>query len=281
MLRHVRARPARAAGASRRMPSTQVRTVASGVFSSCEKPEASRPSDASRCDSASARLGGAALGDVAPHLDDVDDAPVRARGSARRAPPPTRTLPSARRALADADLPLAATARQRERRAVARRCRAPRPASRQRAAEQPPRAPCPCARRNASFAAIDRALRVEHDDPVVDAVDDGLEPLALAAHLADQAGHRVGHRVELAGQPGDRVGALGRHAPLEIARRDQARGRLEPLQPPQHDDADDERDRADEQQRGQRRVPPTIQRRSRFIAARIVADVRGRGSGCR
>ena len=35
------------------MPSTQVSTVASGVFISCEKPEASTPSDASRCDSAS------------------------------------------------------------------------------------------------------------------------------------------------------------------------------------------------------------------------------------
>ncbi len=37
---------------SLRMLSTQVSTVASGVFSSCEKPDASRPSDASRCDSA-------------------------------------------------------------------------------------------------------------------------------------------------------------------------------------------------------------------------------------
>ena len=56
----------------------------------------------------------------------------------------------------------------------------------------------------------DLPLRVEHDDAVVDAVDDGLEPLALAADLADQAGHRVGHRVELAREPGDGVGALGR-----------------------------------------------------------------------
>ena len=37
---------------SRRIPSTHVSTVASGVFSSCENPDASVPTDASRCDSA-------------------------------------------------------------------------------------------------------------------------------------------------------------------------------------------------------------------------------------
>ncbi len=88
----------------------------------------------------------------------------------------------------------------------------------------------------------DLALRVEHDDAVVDAVDDRLQPLALAAHLADQAGDRIGHRVELAGQPGDRVGALRRHAPVEVARGDQPRGRLEALQAPQHEHADHERE---------------------------------------
>ncbi len=64
-----------------------------------------------------------------------------------------------------------------------------------------------------------RPLRVEHDDAVVDAVDDGLEPLALLAHLADQAGHRVGHRVELAREPRDRVAAVRRHAAARGRRR--------------------------------------------------------------
>ena len=39
-------------GSARSIPSTHISTVASGVFNSCEKPDASVPTDARRCDSA-------------------------------------------------------------------------------------------------------------------------------------------------------------------------------------------------------------------------------------
>ena len=97
----------------------------------------------------------------------------------------------------------------------------------------------------------DLSLRVEHGDPVVDAVDDGLEALALIAYLADQAGHRVGHRVELVRQPGNRVAAARRHPPFEVAGGDEARGRLEPLKPAQHGEADDQADGGHEHERQQ------------------------------
>ena len=97
------------------------------------------------------------------------------------------------------------------------------------------------------------------------------------ADLADQAGHRVGHRVELARQPRDRCRSprparAGSRSPAG----DQARRRLEALQPAQHDEPDDERDGARRGAARGRRCPPTIQRRSRFIAARISPASRSR-----
>ena len=65
--------PSRAC-AARRIPSTQARTVASGVFSSCEKPEASMPEGGEAVGLGEPGLGRAPLRDVAPDLHDLDDA---------------------------------------------------------------------------------------------------------------------------------------------------------------------------------------------------------------
>ena len=159
-----------------------------------------------------ARLGRAPLGDVAPDLDHLQQLALRRRGSATRAPPPRpprrpacgarRCAPAARPSCRQASVGQSPTLHSARRRRRGTSSRAPRSRT----------LPVRC--RKASLAAMTLPLRVEHDDAVVDAVDDGLEPLALAAHLADQAGHRVGHGVELARQPGDGVGALGRDALL-------------------------------------------------------------------
>ena len=92
----------------------------------------------------------------------------------------------------------------------------------------------------------DLPLRVEHHDAVVDAVDHRLEAFLLRADLAHQAGHRIRHRVELARQPRNRVGALRRNAPREVPGGDQAGRGFEALQPPQHGDADHQHDRANQ-----------------------------------
>src|SRR5574340_1714081 len=90
-------------------------------------------------------------------------------------------------ALADTNLALAGR-QTRQRRAVLRGARSGRelPAeTSERLVASPAAAP-----QKPIVGGDDPPLRIEHDDPVVHAVDHGLEALALAAHLGDEAGHR-------------------------------------------------------------------------------------------
>ena len=146
-----RARSTRAWVAPRRgrMPSTHVITVPSGVFSSCEKPEASTPSEASRWDSAS-RASAARRSEMSRQTSTTCDAFPAASVWARvHLFPGDRALGAP--ALADAHLSLA---RSRGRRASgSRRRRTGRGARPQ---EQPSssRRMRPVRARNASLAAI-------------------------------------------------------------------------------------------------------------------------------
>ena len=126
----------------RRIPSTQVRTVPSGVFSSCEKPEASMPERGEAVRLGEAGLGRAPLGDVAPHLDDLDERPVRARGSGEACTSSQATDPSGSRRSQMRTCALAGPEAG-ESRAVAERAE-PTSSRRGTSSRPPRRARCPC-----------------------------------------------------------------------------------------------------------------------------------------
>ena len=181
-----RARSPRPAGRARRAGAT--------------RPAAPRPRGARRCRARPPRPGRCRR---------------TAGGSARRAPPPRRSRPPPDRRSQIRTWPLAQLqAGQGGADAGAARARGRVAAG---AAEHLLAAPARAAQEGV-VRGDHPALRVQHHDAVVDAVDDGLELLALRAHVAQQAGHRVGHRVELAAEPGDGVGAADR-APAARGRR--------------------------------------------------------------
>ena len=93
----------------------------------------------------------------------------------------------------------------------------------------------------------DLALRVQDDDAIIDAVDDGLQPFALITHLTNESGDRIGHSVELGGEPGQRVVTLRGDATLQVAGSNLPGGGFKALQPAQHEHANHKRDRAHQQ----------------------------------
>ena len=244
---------------------------ASGVFSSCEKPGGEH----ARARPAGATRPGAPRPRAARRCRARPRRPAAARrprrGSATRAPPPTpRCRPaSAARRCGPAARRIAGSSVGQSPTSHSRRT----PTSRQ---QQPSTCVARCVRCAAGTRRWPRS-------PCAAASSTTMPSSMLLmtvssrsrcrAHLADQAGHRVGHRVELARQPGDRVGALGRHAPFEVARRRSA--------------APSSRSAAAgaARRRGRRRAmaptsssvrPPcraTIQRRSRFIDGADLAGV--------
>ncbi len=201
------------ARASRSIPSRQASTVPSGVFSSWEKPEASWPSEASRCVSASRASA------------------ARRSVMSRQTSTTWSSSPCGPR-IGDACTSSHATEPSSPRRSQMRTCLWP--DSRHGSVGHSPAAvhtpggsslheqpsiwsrTRPDRRRKASLAATTFPARIEDDDPVVDAVDDRLQAFSLAAHLAHQTRHGVGHRVELASQPGHGVRSLGGDPSIEI-----------------------------------------------------------------
>ena len=125
----------------------------------------------------------ATLGDIPPDLHDLHDARPRRRVPVTRAPPPTR-IPVGGVPLADAHLRIARR-EARQRGTVGHAAHARRRVA-ARAAEHVA-AIAARASQKRGVRRDDVPLRVEHDDAIVDAVDDRLQPFALAAHLADQA----------------------------------------------------------------------------------------------